>query len=182
MGHGFVQMPMHSLEDQRGAISRTVEAITAFTGRRPRGWESPGLTETFDTIDFLAEEGIEYVADWVLDDQPCEIATDSGPIVSLPYPVEMNDVAMMAVGLHASDEWLKRGLRQFERLYQESASITRIMSISIHPYLTGVPHRIGYLEELLDVIAKREGVLFMTGEQILVWFLGQRTTTPHVQA
>jgi peptidoglycan/xylan/chitin deacetylase (PgdA/CDA1 family) len=49
MGHGFVQMPMHSLEDQRGAIRRTVEAITAFTGRSPRGWESPGLTETLDT-------------------------------------------------------------------------------------------------------------------------------------
>jgi hypothetical protein len=109
----------------------------------------------------------------VLDDQPCRIATESGPIVSVPYTVEMNDVSMMAVGLHASDEWLKRGLRQFERLYQESASITRIMSISIHPYLTGVPHRIGYLEELLDAIAKHEDVMFMTGEQILDWYLGR---------
>ena len=99
----------------------------------------------------------------MLDDQPCRIATESGPIVSVPYTVEMNDVSMMAVGLHASDEWLKRGLRQFERLYQESASITRIMSISIHPYLTGVPHRIGYLDELLDAIAKHDDVVFMTG-------------------
>jgi hypothetical protein len=171
---GFVQMPMHNLEDQRGAIRRTIEAITTFTGRRPRGWESPGLTETLDTADLLTAEGIEYVADWVLDDQPCQIATESGPLVSVPYPVEMNDVSMMAVGLHASDEWLKRGLRQFERLYQESASITRIMSISIHPYLTGVPHRIGYLEELLDAIAERDDVVFMTGEQILDWYLGCR--------
>ena len=85
----------------------------------------------------------------------------------------MNDVSMMAVGLHASDEWLKRGLRQFERLYHESASITRIMSISIHPYLTGVPHRIGYLEELLDQIVKHDDVVFMTGEQIVDWYLGQ---------
>jgi hypothetical protein len=80
----------------------------------------------------------------------------------------------MAVGLHASDEWLKRGLRQFERLYEESALITRIMSISIHPYLSGVPHRIGYLEELLDTIVTHEGVVFMTGEQILDWYVGQR--------
>ena len=42
--------------------------------------------------------------------------TKSGKLISIPYTVEMNDVAMMAVGLHASDEWLKRGLRQFERL------------------------------------------------------------------
>lgn len=176
MGHGFVQMPMHRLEDQPNAIRQTIDAITAFTGRRPRGWESPGLTETLDTADLLAAEGIEYVADWILDDQPCPIATESGSIVSVPYTVEMNDVSMMAVALHASDEWLKRGLRQFERLYRESGSITRIMSISVHPYLTGVPHRIGYLEELLDAIGKHNDVIFMTGEEILDWYLDQRTT------
>jgi peptidoglycan/xylan/chitin deacetylase (PgdA/CDA1 family) len=177
MGHGYVQMPMHNLEDQRHAIRRTIDAISEFTGRRPRGWESPGLTETFDTADLLAAEGIEYVADWVLDDQPCELATDSGKLISIPYTVEMNDVAMMAVGLHASEEWLKRGVRQFQRLYQESASITRIMSISIHPYLSGVPHRIGYVEELLDRIREEDGIIFLTGEQILDWYVGQRKPT-----
>jgi hypothetical protein len=94
----------------------------------------------------------------------------------------MNDVSMVAVGLHASDGWLKRGLRQFRRLYQESASITRIMSISIHPYLTGVPHRIGYLEELLDAIAKQDDVMFMTGEQILDWYVSQPITVGQAQS
>jgi peptidoglycan/xylan/chitin deacetylase (PgdA/CDA1 family) len=175
MGHGFVQMPSHGLEDQRGAIRRTADAIERVTGRRPRGWESPGLTETYETVDLLAAEGFEYVADWVMDDQPCALATESGAMVSIPYTVEMNDVAMMAVGLHASDEWLKRGLRQFERLHAESTEITRIMSISIHPYLTGVPHRIGYLEELLDAIRSHDDVIFMTGEEILDWYCGQAT-------
>src|ERR1700722_9045445 len=160
MGHGWRQGPMHALEDQRVSIRRTIEAIRAATGKAPRGWESPGLTETFDTVDILAAEGIEYVADWVLDDHPCEILTTSGPILSLPYTVEVNDVAMMAVAMHSSDEMLKRGLRQFERLYQESASITRFMSISVHPYLSGAPHRISYLEELLTHIAKQPGVVF----------------------
>jgi peptidoglycan/xylan/chitin deacetylase (PgdA/CDA1 family) len=173
MGHGHVQMPMHGLEDQRASIRRTIEVISSFTGRRPRGWESPGLTETLETVDLLAAEGIEYVADWVLDDQPCRIATEAGSIISIPYTVEMNDVAMMAVGLHASEEWLKRGLRQFQRLYEESGTVTRIMSISVHPYLSGVPHRIGYLEELLDAIRSYDDVVFMTGEQLLDWYLAE---------
>jgi hypothetical protein len=173
MGHGYIQAPMHSLEDQRGSIRRTIDAITKATGKSPRGWESPGLTETLDTIDLLAEEGIEYVADWVLDDQPCYIGTTKGPIVSVPYTVEINDVAMMAVAQHASDELLQRGRRQFHRLLQESGEITRIMSISVHPYLTGVPHRIGYFEELIAEIAHTDGVLFWTGEQIYDWFRGQ---------
>lgn len=175
MGHGYIQGPMHNLEDQRASIRRTLDALAAFTGRPPRGWESPGLTETFDTIDLLAEEGVAYVADWVLDDQPCRIDTSAGPIVSIPYTVEMNDVAMMAIAQHNSDEWLKRGVRQFERLYAESSGITRVMSISVHPYLTGVPHRIGYLEELLDAIRQKEGVVFWTGEQILDWYLAATT-------
>ena len=170
MGHGYLQGPMHNLEDQRVSIRRTLDALRDFTGKAPVGWESPGLTETHDTIDILREEGVRYVADWVLDDQPVRIETTAGPMVSIPYTVEMNDVSMMAVAQHASDEWLKRGLRHFERLYAESAKITRFMSISVHPYLTGAPHRIGYLEELLDAIGQKDGVVFWTGEQILDWY------------
>jgi len=55
MGHGFVQRPMHKVDDQRRAIAETISAIKDFTGKPPRGWESPGLTETDETIDLLAE-------------------------------------------------------------------------------------------------------------------------------
>jgi peptidoglycan/xylan/chitin deacetylase (PgdA/CDA1 family) len=175
MGHGWLQGPMHALEDQRVSIRRTIGALRTVSGRQPRGWESPGLTETQDTVDLLAEEGIEYVADWVLDDLPCEIRTTTKPILSVPYTVEINDVAIMAVAQHSSDELLKRGIRQFDRLYAECAKSPRIMSISVHPYLTGVPHRIGYFEELLDYIASKDGVRFWTGEQITDWY---RTAMP----
>jgi allantoinase len=171
MGHGFVQAPMHSLEDQRAAIRQTIEAIRSFTGKAPRGWESPGLTETFETIDILAEEGIEYVADWIIDDQPCEIATTKGSVVAMPYTVDINDVPMMAVSQHASDEWLKRGMRQFDRLYHEGQHGARVMCISMHPYLSGVPHRIGYVEELFEYVLSKPGVICWTGEQLLEWYL-----------
>ncbi len=176
MGHGWLQGPMHALEDQAASIARTIEAIRAITGKAPRGWESPGLTETADTVDLLSKAGIEYVADWVLDDQPCMIETASGPIVSVPYTVEINDVSIMAVAQHSSDEFLKRGIRQFDRLYAESQRSARIMSISVHPYLSGVPHRIGYFEELLDHVASKPGVVFWTGEQILDWFTSSTQT------
>jgi allantoinase len=170
MGHGWIQGPMHALEDQRTSIRRTIEAISKVSGKPPIGWESPGLTETQDTVDILAEEGIKYVADWVLDDLPCEIKTTSTSVLSIPYTVEINDVSVMAVAQHSSEELLKRGMRQFDRLYAESASSARIMSISVHPYLTGVPHRIGYFEELIDYISQKQGVAFWTGEQIFEWY------------
>ena len=86
----------------------------------------------------------------------------------------MNDVSMMAIAQHPSDEWLKRGIRQFDRLYEESLQITRVMAVSMHPYLSGVAHRIGYVEELLKYIIEKPGVLVWTGEQILDWYLEAR--------
>jgi allantoinase len=170
MGHGYIQRPMHHVEDQKKAIADTIAAIRQFTGKAPRGWESPGLTETYDTIDWLAEAGIEYVADWVLDDQPVRIRTATKPVVSVPYTVEMNDIAMMVLQQHPSEEWLRRGIDHFDRLHAEGAAGARVMAISVHPYITGVPHRIGYLERLYEYILQRPGVKLWTGEQILDWF------------
>lgn len=167
MGHGWVQRPMHQIEDQAGAIRQTIEAIRGLTGRTPRGWESPGLAESSDTLDLLAEAGIEYVADWVLDDQPVPLQTRAGAIVALPYTVELNDVVMFAVEKHSSAELLRRGCDQFDRLWREGERIPRVMAISVHPYLTGAPHRIRYLEALYDHIGAHAGVLMCTGGQIL---------------
>ncbi len=175
MGHGFVQKPMHRVEDQRAAIADTIAAITKFTGKPLRGWESPGLTETDDTLDFLAEAGIEYVADWVLDEQPVTLKTSHRDIVSVPYTVEINDVVISAVQQQPSDEIFRRGRDHFDRLYIDGAKAPRVMAISIHPYLTGVPHRIKYLEMLYDYILGHKGVVMWTGAEILDWY---RTQVP----
>ncbi len=101
MGHGWLQQPMHKVDDQPAAIRQTIEAIRAFTGKPPSGWESPGLTETAETIDHLAAAGIDYVANWVLDDQPVYVRTATKPVVSVPYTLELNDIAMMVIQNHA---------------------------------------------------------------------------------
>ncbi len=175
MGHGFAQGPMHKLADEALAIQQTIDAITAFTGQPPRGWESPGLTETDNTLDLLAQAGIEYIADWVLDDQPVKVNTTAGQIISVPYTVELNDVVMTAIQQQPSDEILRRGRDQFDRLYAEAQDSARVMAISVHPFLTGVPHRIKYLEALYDYILGHEGVLMWTGAQIMDWYKTQQS-------
>jgi peptidoglycan/xylan/chitin deacetylase (PgdA/CDA1 family) len=164
---------MHKVDDQRAAIAQTIEAIADLAGKPPRGWGSPGLTETDETIDLLAEAGIEYVADWVLDEQPVPVTTRAGEIVSIPYTVEINDVVISAVQQQPSDEILQRGRDQFDRLFLDGAKAPRVMAISIHPYLTGVPHRIKYLEALYDYIQEHEGVVMWTGGEILDWYRTQ---------
>lgn len=170
MGHGWLQAPMHKVDDQPGAIRETIETIRAFTGKPPVGWESPGLTETYETLDHLAGAGIKYVANWVLDDQPVYLKTAHGPVVSVPYSLEINDIAMMINQQHPAGELLQRGKDQFDRLYEDSAKTMRVMAIAVHPYLSGVPHRIGYVEALYRHIQSKPGVVFWTGEKIHDWF------------
>lgn len=166
MGHGFVQGPMHKVENQQEAIDATINTIKRVCGKAPVGWESPGLTENDFTLDCLSAAGIEYVADWVLDDQPVWLKANPKPVLSVPYTVEINDIPMMLLQHNRAEELLLRGVDQFERLWHESEKIPRVMAISVHPYVTGVPHRIGYFEKLLDHILSRPGVLIQTGEQI----------------
>jgi allantoinase len=174
MGHGVRQGAMHLLPDQRAAIREAVDILAKFTGKKPKGWLGPGLTETWETLDYLAEAGIQYVSDWVNDDQPYEIRTTRGPLVSVPYTLELNDIPMMVIQHHESTAWVQRCRDQFDRLYAEGARQPRVMAIAVHPYIHGAPHRIKYFEAVYDYMRKKKGVWFATGEGIADWYRAGR--------
>jgi peptidoglycan/xylan/chitin deacetylase (PgdA/CDA1 family) len=165
---------MHKLEDQREVIRRSVDIIQGFSGRRVRGWFGPGLTQTYDTIDYLAEAGIEYIGDWALDDEPVTVKTTSRPIVALPYNFEIHDIVMMALQHHASDVWYARAMDAFECLYAESAERPKVMAMACHMYLSGQPHRIRHVERAFEAILRHRGVVVWDGAKILDWYLAQR--------
>ena len=174
MGHGYIQRPMHKVDNQFVDIKSAIDKIENFTKEEVIGWESPGLTETADTLDILSEHGIKYTANWPVDDLPQDLNVKSGKrMITLPYPIEINDVVMTSVQVHKSDEIFTRGKLQFDRLYQEADENVKIMAISVHPYLTGVPHRISFFEQLLDYILNHQDVEIMTGKDIYNWYTAE---------
>lgn len=170
LGHAYHQRPTHLIEDQPADIQATIEAIKEFTGKPPRGWMGPGLTETFETPDYLKAAGIDYVADFPMDDQPFSVKTEHGPLVSIPYTVELNDIPMMVVQHHKAEEFYDRCMDNFERLYQEGEDNARVMAIAVHPYISGTPFRIKYFEKVLDEISKHDDVALWTGSQVSDWY------------
>ena len=170
MGHAYDQMPIHKNDDQAAMIKRSIDVLENFTGKRPVGWLGPGLTQTLETPELLAAAGVKYIGDWVYDDEPTVIRTAKGPLVTLPYTIELNDIPMMIIQHHESGYLLKRAIDQFDRLYQEGKDRVKIMAIAIHPYISGQPHRIKYLEQIYDYIGRHEGVLHWNGEEILDWY------------
>jgi allantoinase len=174
MGHGYTQRNMQKVENERDDVAKTTEVIRAFTGKRPRGWLGPGLTETWETPDLLAEAGYHYVCDWVLDDQPVMLKTRTRPILNVPYTQECNDVAMMLIQHHEAGEYYRRAMDQFEQLYADSRDSARVMALVVHPYIMGAPHRARYYRRALEDIRARKDVLFWTGDQIADWYLQQQ--------
>ncbi len=128
------------------------------------------MSENVRTLDLLAENGIEYVGNWVNDDQPYPMRVKKGSMISMPYSVEINDIPAL-LDLHQSPEVFGQMIcDQFDVLYEDGATTGRVMSICLHPFLVGYPHRSKYLAKALAHITSRQEVWVTTGNEIVDWY------------
>ena len=171
VGHGLDQKSIQGEADEAAVIETALSMIEAFTGTRPRGWLGPGLRESYETPDILRAAGIEYVYDWPLDDLPCWMTTKHGPMLAMPYTLEINDSPIYAGDKHASGEIHRRMLDTLACFEHELAARPKVLTLGLHPHLIGVPHRFGYLVEMLDILQARSDTIFMTGAGIAEWFI-----------
>jgi peptidoglycan/xylan/chitin deacetylase (PgdA/CDA1 family) len=170
MGHGITNSQLlsstSSLDDERNVIQTALGTIEHAVGERPKGWLGPGLAETFNTLDILAEEGLRYVGDWNNDDQPYAMKVKKGKMLSVPYCMELNDIGLFARHGYTGEEYLRAVTDQFETLYSESQKLARVMGIPLHPFLTGQPLHIKYFQQAIAHMQKQEHVWFATGNEI----------------
>jgi peptidoglycan/xylan/chitin deacetylase (PgdA/CDA1 family) len=160
--------------EEAGIIQRALATIEKATGTRPKGWLGSGLQETWNTVDLLAAAGCDYVSDWTNDDQPYMMTLEGGKrLVAMPYSHEINDKPAFEKFHRTADEFKDMICRQFDVLYREGAESGRVMAIALHPYLTGVPHRIDAFDAALAYICRHERVWKATGAEIAHHFAAQ---------
>ena len=173
MGHGVTNSVLisHQTEaEERALIKQTVSTIARAVGKAPRGWLSPALSETVRTLDILAENGIEYVGNWVNDEQPYPMRVKKGSMFAMPYSQELNDIPAL-LSLHQSPERFGRMIcDQFDVLYEDGLKTGRVMAICLHPFITGHPHRAKYFAKALAHITSRQEVWLATGSEIIDWY------------
>ena len=173
IGHGMHQKALNHDGVEADIIAQCLDTIQAFTGTRPRGWLSPGLRETDRTPEALADAGVGYVCDWVVDDVPNWLRVDRGALLQMPYNLELNDSIIYAVEKHSSPEFLLRVEQTLKCFERECQTRPRVMALGLHPHLMGVPHRFGYFEQILDTLMAHPDVCFKTGSDIADWFTTQ---------
>ena len=147
-----------------------IGTIAEPSGTAPRGWLGPALSESFNTLDILAENGIEYVGVWVNDEQPYPLKTKTKEVLSMPYSIEVNDIPSFIDRGWSAEQFYQTIVDQFDGLYESGATSGRVMSICLHPVLIGHPFRSQYLDRALKYITDHDDVWVTTGGEINDWY------------
>ncbi|MFN3659081.1 MAG: polysaccharide deacetylase family protein [Pseudolabrys sp.] len=158
VGHGRTNSERQgtlSENEERQLIAESTAAIEAYSGRRPRGWLGPWISQSPLTPDLLQEAGYGYLLDWCHDDQPVWMKTRRGRILSVPYPQELNDIPQIVARKREGAEFADMLVDAFEVMQGECDMRPLVMGIALHPYLVGWPHRFKHLARALRAIAER---------------------------
>ncbi len=161
--------------EEAAQVKESIATLRDASGQAVTGWLSPAKSESMNTLDLVAAEGIEYVCDWINDDMPYPLKTGSGAIYAMPHSHEIDDQTIMLHYQHSEESFAQQVTDQFRVLYDEAgAQGGRIMAITIHPWMSGQPHRIAALEGALAKIMAQDGVWSATGAEILAAFKAQQ--------
>jgi len=178
IGHGWDMDCLHheglTEADEQRLVGASLSVLRRVSGQPVRGWLSPAKSESFRTLDLLAQADVDYVCDWVNDDMPYAIRAGGRRIHSLPHPSDMDDYAILIANRHTEDDFTHALIDHFDLLYREAATQGgRVMAIALTPWVIGQPYRIGALETALAHITHHPGVWSATGAEILDAFLEQ---------
>lgn len=153
--------------EERALVARTLSALRDFTGREVRGWVSPGRSESMATPDLLAEAGVRWFGDWTNDDMPYAFATRAGPLTAMPLSADIDDRQILVDQRHAEADFTGQVADQAAFLNREAETAGgRVLSLSLHPWVIGQPHRIGALEQTLERVLGAASVWSATASQI----------------
>jgi len=159
-----------SKDAERALIADSLSRIEAACGVKPTGWHSIARSQSFNTLDLLAEHGLKYTCDWVNDELPYRF---NNGVVNLPLNTELSDRMIVSTQQHSAQGWAQMMRDSFDWLAAEAKGTAytrgggRMLPMQLTPYIMGLPYRIGALEDLLADFADREEAWFATGAEIV---------------
>ena len=145
IGHGRTNAERQSgmwEEDEARLIAEATATLARNEGKPPQGWLGPWLAETWVTPDLLKEAGYRYLLDWACDDQPFWMSTRAGPILSIPYPIEINDSPAIVFRNYTAREFADMIVDQFDEMIEQSERHPLVCPIALHTFVVGQPFRL----------------------------------------
>ena len=159
LGHGRtnseVMKPLWA-DDEARVIQEITEVIEKYVGVRPTGWMGPAASESNVTPDLLKEAGYTHLLDWPVDDQPIWMKTRAGPLLSVPYPMELNDAGTLALRDHTGRQFADMIVDQFDEMLEQSEKRPIVFALSLHGFIIGQPFRLRPLRQAIKHCAQHK--------------------------
>jgi peptidoglycan/xylan/chitin deacetylase (PgdA/CDA1 family) len=174
VGHGLTNSDTLvglTQEDEAAYLRMVADRIEAEEGYRPGGWSSPWLAHTEATVDLLKEAGYRYLMDLRLDDQPVWLATRAGPLLSIPYALELNDSSTIIGRQASATDFERMIIDEFDEMLEASKNQPLVMSVVIHSFISGQPFRLRALTRALRHIAARQDDVWITRPREIAAFI-----------
>ncbi|MDR6955394.1 peptidoglycan/xylan/chitin deacetylase (PgdA/CDA1 family) [Ancylobacter sp. 3268] len=161
-------------QEETAYLRAVVERITREEGGPPAGWSSPWLAHSPATLDLLAAEGFEYVADFRMDDQPVWLATQAGRLLSMPYALELNDSTTIIGRQASARDFAEMIVDEFDEMLEASRTQPLVMSVVVHSFISGQPFRLRALTRALEHIAARKDAIWLARPRDIATWAGER--------
>src|SRR6266567_6234731 len=179
-GHGQTWEPQYSMtsEEERAGYQASIDTIQTVTGVRPVGFNAFWLRGTPNTLGILQDLGFIYHIDDISRDEPFTVMVKGKPFAVVPYSIRNNDIVRFDSPATTNAAYLQDVKDDFDVLYTEAASRRRMMSISTHDRISGIPGRVKLVEDFIRYAQKQKGVVFMRKDAIAKWALSA-SDVPH---
>ena len=158
-------------EQEREAIARAVASIEASVGKRPVGWYSRWMRSERTRRLLVEEGGFIYDSDAYNDDTPYYVKVGSADHLVVPYSLTYNDAQYSYGHLASPSDFTDLTVRAASYMLAEDDGVPRLLSIGLHPRLSGQPGRASAVEETVDRILGLGNVWIATRRQIAEFWL-----------
>lgn len=170
VAHGWDQgerLYMLTREQERENILKTIDAIVKVTGERPKGWSSPGVRPTDNTVELLAEAGLEFHCDFHDDEMPYPIWVGDKLIIEFPHQYTINDHRMQEEGTR--QEFFEKFTDEFDYRYKIGDHNPTMMNVITHAYLISRIPFIDTFEKIISYAKSHKDVWFARRGDVAEW-------------
>jgi peptidoglycan/xylan/chitin deacetylase (PgdA/CDA1 family) len=103
--------------------------------------------------------------------EPFTVTVNGKPFAVVPYTIRNNDIVRFDSPATTNAGYLQDLRDDFDILYAEAANRRRMMSISAHDRISGIPGRVKLLEDFIKYAQKQKSVVFLRKDEIAKWAL-----------
>jgi peptidoglycan/xylan/chitin deacetylase (PgdA/CDA1 family) len=175
-GHGFRWSNHFEMtrDEEREAIRRAIASIERTTGSRPLGWYCREMS--VNTRELVVEEGgFVYDSDTYNDDLPYWTTVLGRAHLVVPYGLVVNDARyVVPQGFGSPEHFFETAKAHLDRLRDDGDDVPRMMSIGLHPRISGNPARADALARFIDYAQSLGDVWFARRIDIAQTFIEQQ--------